>query len=180
MQTFQFTQFFFKYFGNCNRPFLFKSFLTQFLYLQLIDIPAQLFLYRLNLLLEEIFFLLLVYIFVCLHLDGSFQLHQLILAIQDKKQTVSTIFQVPDQKKLLFFGCTTWNIATREIYQIQYVLIVLYRKDKITRRIGYCPQHLYCQILYSRNKSFKLAVALIWHSIFQNFNLSGEIRFRFN
>ena len=46
---------------------------------------AQFLLNRLDLLLKEIFFLLLIVILMCLHLDGSFQLHQLILAVQDKK-----------------------------------------------------------------------------------------------
>ena len=126
MQTFQFTHLFLESFGYDRRPFLFCRLLAQFLYLQFVDIAAQFFLDRLDLLLEEVFLLLLVDILVRFHLDGVFQFHQLIFAVQDEQKAVRPILQIADQQQFLFFSRSAGDIATGEINQVKDILIILY------------------------------------------------------
>ena len=82
MQALQLMKFFVENLGNGLRPYLISRFVLQFLYIPIIHAATQLFLNRLDLLLQEIFLLLLINIFLRFHLDRSLQFDQLKLPVQ--------------------------------------------------------------------------------------------------
>ena len=82
MQALQLMKFFVENLGNGLRPYLISCFVLQLLYIPIIHAATQLFLDRLDLLLQEIFLLLLINIFLRFHLDRSLQFDQLKLPVQ--------------------------------------------------------------------------------------------------
>ena len=82
MQALQLMKFFVENLGNGLRPYLISRFVLQLLYIPIIHATTQFFLDRLDLLLQEIFLLLLINIFLRFHLDRSLQFDQLKLPVQ--------------------------------------------------------------------------------------------------
>ena len=97
MQPLQLSYFFFEGLGNFGRPFLLGCFGLQRFYLLLVDVSTQLLLNGLDLLLQEILSLLLVDILMRFQLDGILQLQKLVLAIQDKQQSIGPFLQIANQ-----------------------------------------------------------------------------------
>ena len=147
MNTFELGDFFLEDLADFLRPFFALRLLAQLLDLDVVHISTQLFLNGFDLLLKEIFFLLFVDVFVSLHLNRCFQFDQLILAVENKQQSICTVFQVVDGQKLLFFGRMRKDVATCKTDQIHCILIVADGIDQVAGRLTGCCQHLYRKVL---------------------------------
>ena len=179
MQALQLPHLFLKSLCHGSRPFLDKSLIFQVLDFPVIGISTQLFLDGLDLLLQEIFLLLLVQILLGFHLDGSLQLQQLELTIQMHHQFVCPLLQIGDFQKLLPVIHSANQIRTTEINQIHRIAIILQRENDLFLRLDGSHQHFNHHVLDSRYQSIELFVFGIF-IVFQDSNLSTEIRRLFN
>ena len=93
MRTFQFGQLFQEEGTYFFAPFHFIRFIAHFFYFLLLSTATQFILNCFNLLLQEIFTLLLVYIFTGTHLNRRFNFSKLDLPVQYLQQTISTLSQ---------------------------------------------------------------------------------------
>ncbi|OAV73750.1 hypothetical protein Barb7_02880 [Bacteroidales bacterium Barb7] len=75
---------------------------------------TQLFLYGSDLLLKEIFALLLVEVVAGFPLYGGFQLYQLVFAVEDEKQAVGAVVQVANFQQFLLFLCPDGKVTAGE------------------------------------------------------------------
>ncbi len=147
--------------GNRFRPLLACGLLFQFLHVPLVRIASQFLLDRLDLLLQEIFLLLLVDVLLRLHLDGSLQLYHLELPVQESEQLIAPFLQIIHHQQHLLVGRIPQQAGACIVNQIERVVVVL-------DRMGHLPlpdfasghQNLDHHFFYIRQHGLELPVGL--------------------
>ena len=115
-------------------PFYGFSFFAHFFQLLLLAATTQFILNGFNLLLQEIFALLLVYILAGAHLDRLLNLGKLHFPIQNLKQAISAGTQCVNTQQLYLFILLQGQIGTDKIYQKHRVINVFDGKCRILRK----------------------------------------------
>ena len=115
-------------------PFYGFSFFAHFFQLLLLAATTQFILNGFNLLLQEIFALLLVYILAGAHLDRLLNLGKLHFPIQNLKQTISAGTQCVNTQQLYLFILLQGQIGTDKIYQKHRVINVFDGECRVLRK----------------------------------------------
>ena len=118
MQPFEFSHLFFKDFGRLGVPFLFLGPFAQFLNILVLHVAAQLLLNGADLLLQEMFPLLLVEVFARLGLNVGLDLQQLSLLGKHLVELVEAVLDVVDIEQFLFLGGRQRYVGPQEINQV--------------------------------------------------------------
>ena len=134
MCTFQFIHLFHESVSYFRTPLSSDCFTAQFFYLLFLATTTQFILNGLNLLLQEVFTLLLVNIFPCTHLYGLLDFGKLHFPIQYLQQTISTCPQCINTQQLNLLIFFQRKVRADKIHQEHRIRNILDGKCRILRK----------------------------------------------